>query len=770
MERWRRYTLYFKTTCSFFLGMMLVLMPVKLSMACGGGDYEFLGYSFLDVNVLNKEYEYAPYFLTFSDLYQNLEETKVVQQKDNLGEWSDIFCGMFPKKDLRQIIYNAAISDLKLIRTATAREKSNLPARLSQNVFARHLVANKCVETINYLIFTRQCQPHVVASSNSWEAPKRDSVKMQKLIEAGEKNFKKTKSNYIRMRYTYQLVRLAHYSKNYEQVLDLYRYLIPKFDKQESIINYWTLGHRAGALRALGQRAEAAYLYSLIFQYCPSKRESAFRSFYIKTDQEWDDCMMLCKSDAERATLYTIRANAVHAKSIEEMEKIYKLDPENENLELLLVKEMMKVEKDLLGLEFNDKRKYNKRNFNIPRKDSGKYLLRLHEFVRKCIKEDKVGHPDLWAVADGYLEFLGGDFYAAENTFANLRKTIDNKPLQKQLETFQLALKIASMETVDNEDEMEIFNIIATNEEFKSHEDFPDFLYDKLAKVYTAAGEKGKAFRCHHNIYDLAMSPDMEVVEDLIEIEENPDKNRFERAMVADENGNSLRNKLIDIKGTIIFSQFKPEAALKILKGVPATERKVYTFNPFHESINDCVHCEVHDTVSYTKVDLIEKMLRLEYEGRADLEKGAEYFYELGLAYYNMSYFGNAWEAMDYYRSGNNWYYVNDENIYDAAGLFLGNKETVNCERALHYFETTRLLSKSKELAARASFMAAKCQLNMYYISKDCNYSRRGNKMPNPPEKYRTYFNYLKKDYADTNFYQQAMKECKYFRAFSLRE
>ena len=198
-------------------------------------------------------------------------------------------------------------------------------------------------------------------------------------------------------------------------------------------MNYWILGHKAGALKSLGEIVEAAYLFSLIFDQCPSKRESAFRSFEIRTDEEWDACFLKCQSDRERAALYALRANAKFSIAAEAMEKIYELDPTNENLELLLVKEIREMEKDLLGIEFNDKKKQNKQFHNLPRKKAGSYLVALQTFVLKCIEENKIANPELWQLANGYLEYLAGDLYAAGKTFERLKENITNKLLKEQV-------------------------------------------------------------------------------------------------------------------------------------------------------------------------------------------------------------------------------------------------------------------------------------------------------------------------------------------------
>ena len=86
-------------------------------------------------------------------------------------------------------------------------------------------------------------------------------------------------THYIRLRYAYQMIRLAHYMKDYEYTLDLYDFFMPKIDDKNSLIYYWIIGHRAGALRALGRNVEASYLYTQIFSKCPNRRQSAFHPF-----------------------------------------------------------------------------------------------------------------------------------------------------------------------------------------------------------------------------------------------------------------------------------------------------------------------------------------------------------------------------------------------------------------------------------------------------------------------------------------------------------
>ena len=120
---------------------------------------------------------------------------------------------------------------------------------------------------------------------------------------------------------------------------------------------------------------------------------------------------------------------------------------------------------------------------------------------------------------------------------------------------------------------------------------------------------------------------------------------------------------------------------------------------------------------------------------------------------------------MDGYRSGANWYYQKN-NIYPLYWAPNGNRENVDLSLAMSYFERAVELSSDMELAAKAAFMAAKCEQKQYFFSPDCDYNSYSNEIPQLPPDYQRYFTLLRDNYAGTDFYQEAIRECSYFRAF----
>ena len=768
MNNWRQYVKYWKAAprqikhilCLICL-LVALFLPTRISSDC---IYEFEGYSFVNPLIIAPALDFAPpYYLSIESLYNMYKKKGNLQESTNIKEWKERFCNKAKYEDIEKVIYGTTRSELEQLRTAARSTSIPLDFRLARNTFARHLERFDCREVIDYLIFAKRCEPYVL-KKKSWDDEPLDVPAMQKLIKEGLETFRVLESQYVKLRYAYQVIRLAHYTKSYEQTLDLYEYLMPKIDNDPSIIEYWILGHKAGALMGLERTVEAAYLYLQVFQNCPGKRESAYRSFTIKNEEEWRECLIMCKDDDERATLHALRANAAESKALEDMYHIYELKPKSEHLELLMVKELIKLERDLLGYEFNDKKRANKRLAGLPRSFAGAYLLDVQDFVELIIEENKTDRLDFWKLIQGYLTLLSGNYYDATKAFADARRIIKNDTLKEQLQVFELALKISAFEKISESVEIELERIKKRSPLYENNEDFTDFLDDKLAYMYKIEGRPGKAFLHHYSLDQLKPNPSMDIVEDLLAICNEEKPNRFERQLVA-KGDSTIKNDLIDIKATMFMANYDFEAALEVLKGMDRAEWDGYgLFYPFIEQTKDKMLKGLPDNVQvYNKGELIEYMLDMEYKARAGTENSAELYYQLGLAYYNMSYFGYSWKALDYYRSDVGIVRWQDARGDAADGFVLrhryypfGNREHFDCSMALYYFEKTRILAGNSELGLKATFMAAKCEQNIFYVEGG--------------EQSYDYFELLKNNYRsvkDTSgFYEQIIRECKYFSTY----
>ncbi|WP_367392772.1 hypothetical protein [Lewinella sp. LCG006] len=758
-----------RNNCVFYVLAFFGLLcsPLTISSDCGAGYVPFYGYSFINPEITKFDSELAPFFLDFTQIHEDFfKSQQEVYQLDNAKEWEERYCENAEVEDISYIVYKASrfqLQDLLLAMDSEPGSPSRrLGGTLANNSWAKYLVKHSCRETVDYLMFAKTCEPHVVAPADTWRDINRDTLTMSGLIDEAHDRFLRTESDYIKLRYAFQAIRLAHYSKNYERTLKLVDYYLPKIDYDPSIVEYWIWGHKAGALQALGKRPEAAYLYSRIFEKCPGKRESAYRSFRIDTNEEWEQSLLLCKNDHERANLYVLRANSSNALLIEEMRNIYAFDPQHQALEMLLVKELQKLEKDLLGESINPFRANNVRQHGIPRVYAGERVIELQNLVRGWLKEGKLRQPPLWKLAQGYLEVLAGNYYFAQRTLAEAEDMIEAKPLKEQLAVFRLVLEILSLDEIGDEEERRLANLGREYKFYKAYPDFPRLINDKLRLLYREQGDDAKAYLMEYSITQLKANPDLDIIDELIALCRKEERTRFEKDLVELKDGSTIESQLLNIKSAHLLGQGFLEAALKAMQEIPLPEQDNYgQFNPFVRRFKDCVNCLLPDSVTtYNRIELIERMLEMEFDARAaeTADQAASIYFDLGEAFYNMSYFGQAWKATDLFRSSSSAsraYRNKGQSVFSQIGLPLGNHENFDTDSARRYFDLARRTAKSKEIQVAAAYMAAKCERNDFYTKQE--------------RRTYDYFGIIETDYKDTQFYQRIINECRDYQAYLLK-
>jgi hypothetical protein len=753
MMIWKKYIV-------FFINILCCLAPTQTAFSCGYDALDARDFSFLTPNMLSQTQHSAAYFLGFNDFYKDQKQT--LKYKDNIDEWHERFCGEVERADINYVVYESTIDELTALDDASNHGNTKgLSTEMAKNSFAIHLFSQSCGQVINYLIFAKKCEPFAMHSS-AWADMQRNREAMNELITQGIRYFGVTKSHFVKLRFAYQIIRLAHYMKDYERVLSLCAELIPKIDNRSlntSILKYWVMAHRAGALLKLGNRGEAAYLFSMVFQHCLSKREAAYLSFSIKNEREWKDCLAFCKNNKERSTLYALRATTAGSGGLEEVKNVYSLDPSSEHLEALMAREIQYVEKRLLVANVSEK---NQQRGTL-------YLRDLKTFIEKCIKDGYVPNLLFWRTAVAYLEGLSGSFTASTEAFKKLKIGLKNEQKILQIDMFELAARIHGYQILSEENQTDA-ELVRNMRIYNKDHNFPKFMSDRFAYLFKEAGYPGRAFRCKHTLSELSYHPKMEMLDDLIGLSKKFDKNAFERALVIDNFG-SFQYRLLEMRGTLLLANGQTEAADACFKQVPRNERQRFNANMFRESVNDCVNCTTNrDTLpSYDKGQLAAEMLRMEYEAKVALDRAAPIYYDLGLMHYNTTYFGNAYMLMDYFRSGSSWYSIKNGTVFPHEYAPLGNRENFDCTRALGYFKKTMEMSHDPELCAKAAFMAAKCHQKMYFVSPDNEYDINSQTIPKMPLAYTYYYKYLHANYSKTKFYAKVRTECKYFGYYALR-
>lgn len=763
---------------TLLLGALLLMLPAHRREGplppkgdCDPMARPFYGYSFLLPEIINKNAAYAPFFTRWDDYYDRYYFQQDHQREENIAEWRERFCSIAKPEDVDMVVYKANTNDLLMLRDlAFARaEPEQIPYPFIGNTFAEVLAYNGCIEALDYLVFARQCEPYVTQPNDGWTRPERNVELMQQLIEEGKERLMHTSSHFLRMRYAYQVVRLAHYAGLWQQTVDLYNYLLPKIDRRRpSVAYYWTLGHLAGALQRLGKTAEAAYRYSIIFRYCPSKRIQAFRSFYLKDENDWKAALRLCRNDTERATLRLLRAAKNRPFAVADLEAIYRLEPQSPHLELMLVGMTQELERIFLYTATTRKRRGGP-ILREPYDNAARRLIDLQTTTRRIAREGKTPKPQLWQAITGYLELLANDPVAADTTFKRTleRLTRDkyDQTLKRQVEVWQLLSRLLQLdgktEATDN-----VYFDLRNEQLFREIPAFDPFARDLLGDRYAAQRHPGKAVVVAYGPNAILYNPKLDELDDLIRLARSDTSVFLFKLMPGDTSMEQMLARLLEIKGAYLLGQGQPEAALAVLQQIPPTQRLyMEQFSPFKEFFDEKIHRPVTDTLLLNRLEIAEKIIEYDQRAKAALAMNepvaAWYLYLVGLAYYNMSYFGHAWAVTDFYRSGYNWNRLAQGPVFPLRNSPSGNRENTDVSLALYYFERALAEARNPELAARAAFMAARCQQKQWFAHPDCRYRPGSRMVPQLPEAYSGYYKRLKR-YEKTASYQRIVEECRW--------
>ena len=716
-----------------FLAIFFSLYSLPIFSACQFKSQNLNYFPLIQSFIVNPTAPASPYFTSFKDIYLKFGKQTILQPNENINEWYERFCEVAPLSDIEWLIYQSDLSDIQELKNAVI-QNTGLITYLRTNKFARHLVKNKCLETIEYLLFAKKCEPFVTADKDVWQTKKPDIQNMEALIQEGTKEFLTIESHYIRLRMAYQIIRLAHYSGQYSKVKYLYNYFIPKINHAPSTIQYWIEGHYAGALKALGERAKAAYFYARVFHHCPAKRESAFLSFEVRTDNDWLSALSFCENDQERTALYALRASFRNSRAVDEMIDIYSLHPKSNYLESILIQEIEKQEK----------------------KPVVEYIKKLDTFVKQVIDEKKVAHPEIWLLALGYLKYLNNDYFEAKLAFNAVTEYTQSKALQEQIAIFNMAIEIKEWEKINEEVAQRIWEFQSENEVFNRYPTLQSLLSKQVFQNLKNHGNPGLAVLYKFGFNAVKVNPSEEVIRDIKELAKKEIINPFEKSLMV-LSKKQFNTEIQALYATWLMTLNEWEAAEKAWQEIPLADIELFgKSNPFVERLNECVHCPVKSNErQLTKPQIVAEMLKLQYDIKANRTESPQYYYKMGLGLYNMSYFGYAWNVVDYFRSGSSLMAERLENASDRMKHPLfpnGNRENVDLSKALGYFEKAITLSTDKELSARATFMAARCEQKMSHVTKTANK--------------RKYFALLKTKYKDTQYYDKVIESCKYFKYY----
>ncbi len=757
----------FKIFFLFSISGLAFIFVSNQSKSCGyfpdpDDYYTIFSHDLIKVPLLLK-----PFFLSENHFYTRGDSTSLDPETDNLNSWHNYFNDKPSITDIKKIIYPSDLRDLKNIFSFLDNKVDTLNKKWSGNSLISYWEKHKYKETLNYLVFAKKCEPYVI-SHNYWSDIKRDTTGMSKLIEEGEKLYSDCTNKFIKQRYAYQVIRLAHYSYYFQKAVNLYDTYFGN-DTSDNLIKYWSLSHKAGALQSLGKIVESNYLFSRIFNKCPSRKLIASDSYKIISDSSFHASLDLCKNAREKASLWMLNAYK-DGNDPEAMKHIYQLEPSSPYLPLLLSREIDRIERNVLPSTnyYNNSYIYNSYSYYVSQNKrwsySNNYFTDYDKESLKIIKEiaDNKNTPNvyLWDLAAGYLSTLMSKTDKAIKYYNEAEYSLPSSDslFKNKIKIFRVINEVTALNKITPDIENRILNDLKWLNSYKRLKTDTAFLFVRyiLANKYAQNHDNIRMHLCigsndfGYDLRDITKEP----LDDLIAFFNKPNKTDYEKFLLSIYS--KKERDLLALKGTLLIQRHKFKEAVKCFEEA-GSSRKLQA-DPFVIHINDCHDCDIENKNKkvYTQLSFLRKMLLLDSLANTNRNEADKYYFLIANGYYNITYYGNCWDASSYGREFNFWGYYKEQpwEFYD-------------CSIAKNYYEKVISITQNRELAAKSAFMAAKCEQNEYYNNyADFHDYRTIKDTTVKKENYRTFFKLLKNQYSDTRFYNEALKECKYFNEF----
>ncbi len=758
-------------------------------IGCGGGDEGYY-YSFFDQNLGYKKI-FTPFYYSSYRLLSSEEEP--IQTEDVLAqEWSEWSQKKATTKDAHYFINKLSYKDASTIYFHIEKNKPLAVAdSIKRNSMTKFFLHDKNLEALGYIMFAKKVQD-ATYSSNRWESPTYDPALMAKLIKSGTQLYTAAKQDLFKLKYAYQVMRLLFWDNQFSNVETTYNAWVSN-NTISSVLQANCLSLYAGALRKLGEKEKAAYLFSKAFDISAAKSVSNYVSFNwsIESNKKPSDYYKYCKTDKEKANMMVLFAlqDKLEPKDIE---TIFMLDKKNKNLELLLSREIQQIESGYFGSYYNGSYINTVNGERQVSEELKKENKALENVFSTIAKDKETGNPAIYNLAAGYLAYLQKDYRKAKEYLNTASGQQPSKAIADQIKLTKIVIAINEKPSIDAAFEAELLPLLewlyqrgkqpvpgAQDNEWDYRNNWQSF-YQNVCNIVLAEKYKGNNPSKHilavghaeayvpeswgSNSLSTLRTGDGKAVNDLFQFFEKKNKTPFETFLI--KTNKITANLVVDYAGTAFLREYDYKQAIEWLQ--KSKEPFVLDKNPFEDLLYDNTERIGKDaTFKTTKLEFAKKMLALQQNALSNSKEKAQSLYQMANAFYNTTYYGYTWELVEYGRSGSDGY-----RLPVKASAF--EKEYYGCFKAHQTFKDAMDASTDKNFKAGCLFMMAKCKQKM--IEKPsydyAKYKDNWAAFEKAEEEYfkrfkqNEYFQELVSQYRNTPFFNEAYNSCSYLVQF----
>lgn len=741
--------------------VILLIGAGWLAWSCGWSEDECDSYTGFMSPTITSAPKSAPFFYSPHMFFNecNLETQEANDEVRWLNEldWQKYTGSSVSKEAISTFINNTSLDTLNHFYNFLEKKKSfTFSQPFQENEMTKWFKQSKDLEALGYILYAKKCEV-VSSSSDSWEPPLVDTVYCRNMIKNGIQLYKAAKRDFIKKRYALQIVKTTFYGKFYSDVLKYYNQFYIPVKKDYTIIDGRIDGYKAGALYKLGHKLESAYTFSRLFDEAndPDAAYSHTLGFVwsLKMDSV-EHIAQLATNPHEKSMVYALAGmRDVETYSQKWIQKVVDLEPSNKYLEVLLLRELNKLENEYLNSRYQIERgysiydayfggvqqktsSYELEEWNLVNDKAKQNLQNFSSYILKLASDPKVPNKALWYMASAYLDFIQG---RNEDCIKSINLAKSHNPHAKtfaQIRVIELLHSISSLKSFNEMANEKLATELKWLEQYgRSNADFnrifKNILKTELPKKFALVKDSIRMTMCYHR-YENA-------------------QNAYYRDQSGDEEPNSLKHfsdLYFSISGGLIdhcFTQeqldtlltfiqypkspldkwllehslYTPEIVREIkavkyfrsldystARGIISKNQEQITVpNLFVTHARDYQDGYADDTLkSYTMYEVLDTLISLKAKKLVDLNSAFHY----ACALYSLSYHGKCHGAWNFHRDATAIDPYFRDTLLQTYTPF--EKQFYYADEAYEVFQFVLSQKPGLDLKQKTLWMLAKCE------------------------------------------------------------
>ena len=701
----------------FLIALMFTACFGKAT-ACGWDEADDYFFNLFSQEIMNDP-RYKPFLLTYDRYYTN-----EILRNGNIEEWQR-YLGL-SYEDTRYLVFESKREDLQSL----TKGKTVSDPKLS---FATKDFAMKHKQALLYLAYSKYLEPYmriIPGEDNEldyWDFS--DDYEHH----AGDLDYDKVKTVLtnswnaesdaeLKLRYGYQLVRLAHYTRRFEEAVQLFDTYVQPLNLHTEMY-YYALCQKAGALRGLKKTEQVNREFVRVFANSTDLKTQAYTSMTLGWDNEisFPDFVAGAADDNERNEIYFLMGYSNFNNPVNEIEKIIANNPDAIQAKVLMVRAINMLERSLLTAYPSDDVKADDRRYPVISKDS-------EEMLRPFLKQTmalsdkqcgKATEKNFWNLTSSYLHFLNKDFDKASSALAKVNSK--DELYMTMVRNLTAYIDICKQPYLDADVENALFakyeDMITKGYELYENQYvfnsvYPTFVERVLANRYTLQDDFAKSFLVINHLTEIEYNPQEELLDEIQAFLNKKNKTSMERYL-AERGTLELEdpNRYIAyVKGVLKLSEgnlkaakplFDQQTRLQVSKRIFGHNIRVW-YSGEERTIMRADYLDefsfIHDNMN--EAEVTDALMQLQKIGeKNDGNVSAKAYYLMANFFYNVSVTG-------YYR---HYLRFDNNNAYNYDKFSIYGETYMNTSYlSERYLEKAKKLAADQELKAHIVFAQAK--------------------------------------------------------------